>query len=122
MFPTVPSLAGPAFEAGGWTAEGVSRTRDQHVLIRSPWLLVSLSWLTGVLYLASALFQVPESLLGEPNESWALDSYQSRLPASLAFQLRKLKSCTVLVTDFTLSGENFPDSDHLPVPGNPVYL
>lgn len=92
MFPTVPSLAGPAFEAGGWTAEGVSRTRYQHVLIRSPWLLVSLSWLTGVLYLASALFQVPESLLGEPNESWALDPYQFHLPASLAFQLRKLKS------------------------------
>lgn len=34
---------------------------------------------------------MPESLLGEPTESWALDSYQSHLPASLAFQLQKLK-------------------------------
>ena len=101
-FPPLPPLQAQPLKLAGGLLKGSlgpgTNTPDQVTLV------ALLPWLTGVLYLASALLQVPESLLGEPTESWALDSYQSRLPATLAFQLQMqmFAPCRSLMTDSIL--------------------
>lgn len=75
-------------EEGVGVAEGVSRTRGQHLLEHQIILDALLSWLTHVLYLVSVLFQVLESLPGEPTDCQALGSHQSLLPAFLALQCK----------------------------------
>ena len=115
--PPSPPLQAQPLKIGGGVAEGVSRTGgptppDQITLD------TLLPWLTRVLYVTSALFPVPESLLEEPTESWALGSYQSLLPSCLVLHCRSWSLPPALARWLTPPYKS--DSGYLPVPGNTV--
>lgn len=84
-----------------------------------------LPWRTGVLYLASFLFQVPESSPEWPTENWALGFYQTLLPALLALYCRSWSlpptpTWWLMSPDKGLHGD-FPDSDYQAIPENIVF-
>lgn len=115
--PPLPCRPSP-WRWGGGIAEGVSRTSEPTPPDQIT-LDALLPWLTCVVYLASALFQVPASLLEEPTESWALGSYQSLLPSCLVLLCRSWSLPPALARWLTPPYKS--DSGYLPVPGNTVF-